>query len=98
MEIWCAICDTPDFLRPQVLTKKLKDKALIEINQTLMILTDIEKTVHISSLGPLNSLQKNLVDSIINETLSTKFIEYTLTMDKIRNQNFNQTFNIDLLS
>lgn len=98
LEIWCAICDTPDFLHPQVLTKKLKDKALIEINQTLMILTDIEKTVHISSLGTLNSLQKNLNDSIINETLSTKFIEYTSTMDKIRNQNFNQTFGIDLLS
>jgi len=98
LEIWCAICDTPDFLHPQVLTKKLKNKALIEINQTLMILTDIEKTVHISSLGPLNSLQKNLNDSIINETLSTKFIEYTSTMDKIRNQNFNQTFGIDLLS
>jgi sulfatase maturation enzyme AslB (radical SAM superfamily) len=97
-EIWYAICDTPDFLHPQVLTKKLKDKSLVEITQTLMILTDIEKTVHISSLGPLNSLQKNLNDSIINETLSNKFIEYTLTMDKIRNQNFNQTFNIDLLS
>jgi hypothetical protein len=81
-----------------VLTKKLKDKALIEIHQTLLILTDIEKTVHISSLGTLNSLQKNLNDSIINETLSTKFIEYTSTMDKIRNQNFNQTFEIDLLS
>ncbi len=98
LEIWCAICDTPDFLHPQVLTKKLKDKSLVEITQTLMILTDIEKTVHISSLDPLNSLQKNLNDSIINETLSTKFIEYTLTIDKIRNQNFNQTFNIDLLS
>jgi sulfatase maturation enzyme AslB (radical SAM superfamily) len=98
LEIWCAICDTPNFLHPQVLTKKLKDKALIEIHQTLLILTDIEKTVHISSLGILNSLQKNLNDSIINETLSTKFIEYTSTMDKIRNQNFNQTFGIDLLS
>ena len=98
LEIWCIICDIPNFLNPQVLTNKLKDKALIEIDQTLMILTDIEKNVHVSSLGPLNSLQKNLNDSIINEALSTKFIEYTSTMDKIRNQNFNQTFGIDLLS
>ena len=98
LEIWCTICNIPNFLNPQVLTNKLKDRALVEIDQTLMILTDIEKTVHVSSLGTLNSLQKNLNDSIINEALSTKFIEYTSTMDKIRNQNFNQTFGIDLLS
>ena len=45
LEIWCIICDIPNFLNPQVLTNKLKDKALIEIDQTLMILTDIEKNV-----------------------------------------------------
>ncbi len=98
LEIWCAICNIPDFLNPQVLTDKLKDKALKEIDQTLTILTDIEKQVHVSSLGTLNSLQKNLNDCIINETLLSKFIEYTSTMDKIRNQNFNQTFGIELLS
>ena len=43
-------------------------------------------------VSPVNAIY----DSIINKTLYNKFVEYTVELDNIRNQTFNQTFGICL--
>lgn len=94
-ELWFSICSSPKFLNPLVLNDKTKNKALIELKESIKILSTIENNPD-RSIQTLKSLQKNLEESIINTELYNYFVDYTKELDQIRNQNFEETFGLKL--
>jgi hypothetical protein len=93
LELWFSICELPNFLSPMSANDQMKTQALSELSKSIDILAGLDNPIR--SIQTLESLQKNLKESIINKTTYDKFVNYTRDLDQIRNQNFNQTFGID---
>lgn len=94
LELWFSICELPNFLSPVIANDQMKTKALDELSESIGILSGLYNPIR--SIQTLESLQKNLKESIINKTTFNKFMNYTRDLDQIRNQNFSQTFGIFL--
>ena len=95
LEIWFHICSTPEFLNPTVINDSQKIKALDELAKSIDILSRIDSNPS-RSIATLESLQNNLKECIIKTSLYNTFVSYTKELDAIRNQNFKQTFGLDL--
>lgn len=96
LELWFSICELPNFLSPMSANDQMKTQALSELSKSIAVLSVLDNPIR--SIKTLESLQKNLKESIINKTAYETFVTYTRDLDQIRNQDFNQTFGIDLLS
>jgi sulfatase maturation enzyme AslB (radical SAM superfamily) len=94
LEIWFSICKNPFFLNPTVLNDALKQTAIEQLQQAIDTLSTIDNNPE-RSIQTLKSLQNNLNECIMNTSYDT-FVNYTLELDQIRNQNFEETFGVKL--
>jgi sulfatase maturation enzyme AslB (radical SAM superfamily) len=85
----------PLHLQPQVLPSDLRLRAITELDRSIDILATI-KSNPIHQLDNLRNLRSNLYDTLDDQALVKKFKEFTITLDKIRNQDFNQTFQVEM--
>lgn len=95
LEIWFSICKDPIFLNPVVLNDALKQTAIKQLQQAIDLLSTIEDNPK-QSIQTLKSLQHNLNKCIMYASSYNTFVNYTLELDQIRNQNFEETFGVKL--
>jgi organic radical activating enzyme len=95
LEIWFSICQDPFFLNPTVLNDGLKQTAIEQLQQAIDILSTIDNNPE-RSIQTLKSLQNNLNECIMNTSSYDTFVNYTMELDQIRNQNFEETFGVKL--
>ncbi len=95
LEIWFSICQDPFFLNPTVLNDGLKQTAIEQLQQAIDLLSTIDNNPE-RSIQTLKSLQNNLNECIMNTSSYDTFVNYTLELDQIRNQNFEETFGVKL--
>lgn len=94
-EIIFSIVQYPKHLQPGAIPTALLDTALSDIQSCIDILSQdsINPNEHIS---PLKGLHSYLSSATLQYRDTNKFIDYTKTLDAIRDQSFNKTFNLNL--
>jgi len=94
-EVIFSIVQYPEYLQPSAVPTALLDTALSNLQGCIDILSK-DSINPIEYISPLKGLQTHLSSATLHTRDSDKFIEYTKTLDTIRNQSFNKTFNLNL--
>ena len=89
-EIMFSVVQFPTYLQPNAIASKNVELALYNIQTCVDILEFINP---MKFNEPLKNLHLQLSSAILD---NTKFVEYTHTLDDIRNQSFSEVFKIEL--
>lgn len=85
LELMFHLCTQPKYLSPSVLDTQLSHNARIKIQNAVQLLSKVTDNPSMA----INTLENTLkILNTSNELLRAKFIEFTATVDRIRNQNF----------
>jgi sulfatase maturation enzyme AslB (radical SAM superfamily) len=85
LELMFHMCMQPKYLNPSVLDAQLSHNASIKIRNAIQLLSKVTDNPSLA-IDTLENTLKILNTS--DELLRAKFIEFTATVDRIRNQNF----------
>lgn len=85
LELMFHMCMQPKYLNPSVLDAQLSHNARIKIQNAIQLLSKVTDNPPLA-IDTLENTLKILNTS--DELLRAKFIEFTATVDRIRNQNF----------
>jgi hypothetical protein len=95
LEIMFHTVNFPRHLQPQALSGSRKHQGILELHRSIDILKDIPSNPE-RELDNLRHLHAALINSSEHAGLVKKFNEFTIMLDSIRNQNFNQTFTVEI--